>query len=491
MSAALVIHHFGSKEGLRKACDDYIAEEIRTGKSASLQTKDPADWFAQMAEIESYAPLMAYLVRSMQSGSELAKMLWRKMIDDAEQYMEEGVRSGLIKPSRDPRARAKYLGMTGGGGFLLYLQMHDNPTDLRAVLRDYGEEMVLPALEIYTEGLMTDSTMYDAFLQAREKGIPFHIQRRRTAMTATSLQRANTTRSQLAVEIQGLSKSFGRTKALDGLDLTVAPGDITGFLGPNGAGKSTTIRVLLGLLRADGGTVRLLGGDPWRDAVALHRRIAYVPGDVTLWPNLTGLQAIDFLARLRGNGVDTRRRDQLIERFELDPHKKARTYSKGNRQKVAIVAAFSTNAELYILDEPTSGLDPLMEKAFQTCVGEVADRGAAVLLSSHILAEVEKLCDNVTIIRAGRAVKSGTLEQLRHLMRTTITVRGRGDVRALQQVPYVHDFSSQDGVARFSVDRNDLDFTMEHLTELGIEELTVTPASLEDLFLREYQGVNR
>ena len=173
VSAALVIHHFGSKEGLRKACDDYIAEEIRTGKSASLQTKDPADWFAQMAEIESYAPLMAYLVRSMQSGSELAKMLWRKMIDDAEQYMEEGVRSGVIKPSRDPRARAKYLGMSSGGGFLMYLQMHDNPTDLRAVLRDYGEEMVLPALEIYTEGLMTDSTMYDAFLQAREKGMPF------------------------------------------------------------------------------------------------------------------------------------------------------------------------------------------------------------------------------------------------------------------------------------------------------------------------------
>ena len=172
VSAALVIHHFGSKEGLRKACDDYIAEEIRTGKSASLQTKDPADWFAQMAAIESYAPLMAYLVRSMQSGSELAKMLWRKMIADAEQYLEEGVRTGLLKPSRDPRARAKYLGITGGGSFLMYLQMHDNPTDLRAVLRDYGEEMVLPALEIYTHGLMTDSTMYDAFLETREKGIP-------------------------------------------------------------------------------------------------------------------------------------------------------------------------------------------------------------------------------------------------------------------------------------------------------------------------------
>ena len=172
VSAALVIHHFGSKEGLRKACDDYIAEEIRTGKSASLQTKDPTDWFAQMAAIESYAPLMAYLVRSMQSGSELAKMLWRKLIADAEQYLEEGVRNGLLKPSRDPRARAKYLGITGGGSFLMYLQMHDNPTDLRAVLRDYGEEMVLPALEIYTHGLMTDSTMYDAFLETREKGIP-------------------------------------------------------------------------------------------------------------------------------------------------------------------------------------------------------------------------------------------------------------------------------------------------------------------------------
>jgi ABC-2 type transport system ATP-binding protein len=307
-------------------------------------------------------------------------------------------------------------------------------------------------------------------------------------MTATSQRRANT--SAPAVEIQGLCKAFGRTQALDGMDLNVAHGSIAGFLGPNGAGKSTTIRVLLGLLRADSGSVRLLGGDPWRDAVALHRRIAYVPGDVTLWPNLTGQQAIDFLARLRGNNIDTRRRDQLIERFELDPHKKARTYSKGNRQKVAIVAAFSTNAELYILDEPTSGLDPLMEKAFQACVEEVTDHGAAVLLSSHILAEVEKLCDTVTIIRAGRTVRSGSLDELRHLMRTTVTVRTRGDGRPLSQLPYVHDFTSENGVTKFSVDRADLDFTMDHLTEIGIEELTVTPASLEDMFLREYQGVS-
>ncbi|MCV7203859.1 ABC transporter ATP-binding protein [Mycolicibacterium peregrinum] len=298
-----------------------------------------------------------------------------------------------------------------------------------------------------------------------------------------------------SVEIRGLSKSFGHTKALDGLNLSVSPGDVTGFLGPNGAGKSTTIRVLLGLLRADGGTVRLLGGDPWRDAVALHRRIAYVPGDVTLWPNLTGMQAIDFLCRLRGNGVDTqpyiRRRDDLIDRFELDPHKKARTYSKGNRQKVAIVAAFSCHSELYILDEPTSGLDPLMERAFQQCVAEVAGQGAAVLLSSHILAEVEKLCDKVTIIRSGRTVRSGTLAELRHLMRTKVSARTRSDGRALQNTPYVHDFASHDGTVTFSVDRADLEFTLEHLTDLGIEDLTVTPASLEDMFLREYQGATR
>jgi ABC-2 type transport system ATP-binding protein len=292
------------------------------------------------------------------------------------------------------------------------------------------------------------------------------------------------------VEIQALKKSFGRTKALDGLDLTVRHGCIAGFLGPNGAGKSTTIRVLLGLLRADGGTARLLGGDPWRDAVPLHRRIAYVPGDVTLWPNLTGGQAIDFLARLR-NGNNRKRREELIERFELDPHKKARTYSKGNRQKVAIVAAFSSDVELYILDEPTSGLDPLMEKAFQQCVREVAERGAAVLLSSHILAEVEQLCDTVTIIRSGRTVRSGTLDDLRHLMRTTVKVRTRAGVDGLRNAAFVHDFAATNGVSTFSVDRVDLDRTMDRLTDLGIDELSVFPASLEDMFLREYQGPNR
>ena len=304
-----------------------------------------------------------------------------------------------------------------------------------------------------------------------------------TITTATPSSRTDTA----AVEIRGLVKKFGGTTALDGLDLTVARGSVTGFLGPNGAGKSTTIRVLLGLLRADGGTARLLGRDPWRDAVELHRRIAYVPGDVTLWPNLTGAQAIEFLCGLRG-GADHRRRDALIERFELDPHRKARTYSKGNRQKVALVAAFASDAEIYILDEPTSGLDPLMEKAFQQCVTEVSGRGAAVLLSSHILAEVEKLCDTVTIIRAGRTVQAGSLQQLRHLMRTTVTARTRAGDPGVWDWPGVHDAGTGNGELRLSVDRDHLDATMGRLTRLGIVDLTVTPASLEDLFLREYRG---
>jgi len=290
-------------------------------------------------------------------------------------------------------------------------------------------------------------------------------------MTTTSATRRTDT---AAVEIHGLVKTFGHTRALNGLDLIVRPGSVTGFLGPNGAGKSTTIQVLLGLLRAESGTVRLLGR-------------AYVPGDVTLWPNLTGAQAIDFLCGLRG-GADQRRHDGLVERFELDPHKKARTYSKGNRQKVALVAAFATDADIYILDEPTSGLDPLMEKAFERCVAEVAHRGAAVLLSSHILAEVEKLCDTVTIIRAGRTVQAGSLAQLRHLMRTTVTVRTREQAAEVRSWPGVHDADFKDGQVRFSVERDQLESAMGRLTRLGIVELTVTPASLEDLFLREYQG---
>lgn len=219
-----------------------------------------------------------------------------------------------------------------------------------------------------------------------------------------------------AISVSGLVKTFGKTRALDGLDLTVATGQVHGFLGPNGSGKTTTIRVLLGLLRADSGRATLLGGDPWSDAVELHRMLAYVPGDVSLWPNLTGGEAIDLLGRLRG-GLNRRRRDELLQRFDLDPTKKARSYSKGNRQKVAVVAALASDAELLLLDEPTSGLDPIMESVFQECIREVKGEGRTVLLSSHILAEVEALCDRVSIIRLGRTVQSGTLSELRHLTR--------------------------------------------------------------------------
>src|ERR671910_509368 len=216
-----------------------------------------------------------------------------------------------------------------------------------------------------------------------------------------------------AIATSGLVKTFGSTRALDGLELTVESGEVHGFLGPNGAGKSTTIRILLGLLHADSGRAEVLGGDPWRDAVSLHRRLAYVPGDVNLWPNITGGEAIDLISRLRG-GVDRKRREDLIERFDLDPRKKARTYSKGNRQKVALIAGLASDAELLLLDEPTSGLDPLMESVFQQCIQEVKRQGRTVLLSSHILAEVEALCDRVSIIRRGRTVETGTLGELRH-----------------------------------------------------------------------------
>src|SRR6195256_2916787 len=223
-----------------------------------------------------------------------------------------------------------------------------------------------------------------------------------------------------AISTEGLVKSFGRTYALDGLDLTVRTGEVHGFLGPNGAGKTTTIRILLGLMRASAGTARLLGGDPWRDATALHRRLAYVPGDVTLWPNLSGGEVIDLLGRLRG-GLDPTRRADLLERFDLDPRKKGRTYSKGNRQKVALIAALASDVELLLLDEPTSGLDPLMEDVFRDCIASERNNGRTVLLSSHILAEVEALCDRISIIRNGRTVETGTLSELRHLTRTSVS----------------------------------------------------------------------
>ena len=287
------------------------------------------------------------------------------------------------------------------------------------------------------------------------------------------------------IQIAGLEKSFGAVRALDGLDLEVEAGEVHGFLGPNGAGKSTTIRVLLGLLRSDAGSVTMLCGDPWRDAATLHRRIAYVPGDVNLWPNLTGGEVIDMLGRMRG-GLDEKRRADLLDLFELDPSKKSRTYSKGNRQKVALVAALSTGAELLLLDEPTSGLDPIMESAFRGCVLEAKGRGATVLLSSHILAEVEALCDRVSIIRSGRTVQSGSLAQLRHLTRTTVVAETARRAHELSTLPGVHNPEFLDGRVTFDVDSDDLDAAMRVLTAVGLRSLTAHPPTLEELFLRQY-----
>jgi polyether ionophore transport system ATP-binding protein len=288
-----------------------------------------------------------------------------------------------------------------------------------------------------------------------------------------------------AISVTGLVKTFGHVRALDGLDLAVPTGEVHGFLGPNGSGKSTTIRVLLGLLRADAGRVTLLGGDPWADAVELHRRLAYVPGDVNLWPNLSGGEAIDLLGRLRG-GLDPARRAELIERFELDPTKKGRTYSKGNRQKVALVAALASDAELLLLDEPTAGLDPLKETVFQECIEEDRRAGRTVLLSSHILAEVEALCERVSIIRAGRTVETGTLVELRHLTRTSIDVETVNPPDGLAALEGVHDVHLDDHRARFDVDTSRLDEALRHLGGLGVRTLTSRPPTLEELFLRHY-----
>jgi ABC-2 type transport system ATP-binding protein len=296
------------------------------------------------------------------------------------------------------------------------------------------------------------------------------------------------------IRIEALVKNFGRTRALDGLDLVVRTGEVHGFLGPNGAGKTTTLRVLLGLLKADGGTARLLGGDPWTQATELHRRLAYVPGDVTLWPNLSGGEVIDLLGRLRG-GLDSGRRKDLLERFDLDPRKKGRTYSKGNRQKVALVAALASDVELLLLDEPTSGLDPLMEDTFRQVIREERHKGRTVLLSSHILAEVEALCDRVTIIREGRAVETGSLAELRHLTGVSIQAELAASADGLARVPGVHDLQAQNGQVRSHVDPGALDAALRELTGAGVRSLVSQPPTLEELFLRHYDragtGANR
>lgn len=289
------------------------------------------------------------------------------------------------------------------------------------------------------------------------------------------------------VVCRGLLKTFGSVRALDGLDLEVSEGEVHGFLGPNGAGKSVTLRILLGLLRASGGSVEVLGADPWNDAVDLHRRLAYVPGDTNLWPNLTGGEIIDVLGSLSG-GIDPVRRDELIERFELDPRKKARTYSKGNRQKVALVAALASSAELFIFDEPTSGLDPLMEAVFESYVKEIREGGGTVLLSSHILAEVEKLCDRLTIIREGRAVETGTLSELRLLDRLTLIVETHEDPSILAGLDGVHDLDRAGSAWTLQVDQEALDQVVRALAPLGVRRLESRPPTLEEMFLRHYSG---
>ena len=305
-----------------------------------------------------------------------------------------------------------------------------------------------------------------------------------STLSRTRTDKRRTTAS-AAISMREVVKSYGRVRALDGLDLEVARGEVHGFLGPNGAGKSTTIRILLGILAHDAGTVRLLGEDPWSRAVSLHRRLAYVPGDVELWPGLTGGEAIDLFARLRG-GVDERRRDELIEAFDLDPRKKGRTYSKGNRQKVALISALASDVELLLLDEPTAGLDPLMEAVFQDCIREAKQAGRTVLLSSHILAQVEALADRVSIIRSGRIVETGALGELRHLARTTITVGLERDVPTLRRMSGVHDLVREGSRLHFSADTAHLPEIMRALGEHDIESLTATPPTLEQLLLRHY-----
>lgn len=287
------------------------------------------------------------------------------------------------------------------------------------------------------------------------------------------------------ITTRGLIKNYGATQALSGLDLEVAQGEVHGFLGPNGAGKTTTLRILLGLLRYDGGEVAVMGRDPWHDAVKLHRDIAYVPGDVELWPNLTGGEAIDLFGRLRGN-IDSARRDSLIERFDLDPTKKGRTYSKGNRQKVAIVAALASDAGLLLLDEPTAGLDPLMEVVFQGAINDLRREGRTVLLSSHILAQVEKLADRISIVRQGEIVQTGTLADMRHLSRTVVEAETSSVPSGLEAFSGVHDVSVDSNRIRFSVEGQHLDAAMRHVGQFGLQSLVSHPPTLEELMLRHY-----
>ncbi|MCL2081999.1 MAG: ABC transporter ATP-binding protein [Oscillospiraceae bacterium] len=288
------------------------------------------------------------------------------------------------------------------------------------------------------------------------------------------------------VAVSNMTKKYGDFTALRNVSLDISPGEVYGFIGPNGAGKTTLIRVLLGIIKATKGNASIFGKDVWRDAVDIHRNVAYVPGDVNLWPNLTGGEVIDLFVRLRKSKNESRK-NELIKRFELDPRKKCRTYSKGNRQKVALVAAFSSDADLYILDEPTSGLDPLMEKIFQACVQEVKNSGKSVFLSSHILQEVERLCDKVSIIRDGQIIETGTMQDLRHLTRTSIITETQQPVEGLENIPGVHDIRKGKNGLAFAVDTKNINSAMAFLTGFGVTRLECSPPTLEELFMSHYE----
>lgn len=289
------------------------------------------------------------------------------------------------------------------------------------------------------------------------------------------------------ISVRDLTKKFGKFTALNKVNLELEKGDIYGFIGPNGAGKTTTIRILLGILKASGGKATVFGQDVWKDAVSIHKNLAYVPGDVKLWPNLTGGELIDLFIKLRGSNNKTRR-DELIERFQLDPTKKCRTYSKGNRQKVALIVAFASDADLYILDEPTSGLDPLMEQIFQELILEARDQGKTILLSSHILHEVEKLCNKVSIIREGQIIESGDLKKLRHLTRTRMEVETKRQLEGFDRVKGVHDLYVKDKTVYFQVDSEEINNVIKFISPFEILRLESAPPTLEDLFMRHYRG---
>lgn len=289
----------------------------------------------------------------------------------------------------------------------------------------------------------------------------------------------------MVIETKDLKKNFGKVKALDGVDLTLNPGEILGFIGPNGAGKTTTIRILLGIIKGDG-YARVFGMDPWKDGVEVHKRLSYVPGDVNLWPNLTGGEVIDFFLKLK-NQKNIERRDELIEKFDLDPRKKCRTYSKGNRQKVALISALASDADLYLFDEPTSGLDPLMESIFQNEVREMKNSGKSILLSSHILSEVEKLCDSISIIKDGKIIESGKLGDLRHLTMSKVKVRTKNPITDFESLYKVSDYILKDGVMEFSVDGENVGDVISYISNYEILTLESQPPTLEELFMSHYE----